>query len=65
MEKNVLLPKTSFNSKSEWKEKEPKFLKFWKEENVFSTRNEKNNEGEFLLHDLALCQRQTSLRTFS
>ncbi|MFM2392756.1 MAG: isoleucine-tRNA ligase [Bacteroidota bacterium] len=51
MEKNVLLPKTSFTSKSEWKEREPKFLKFWKDENVFSTRNEKNNDGEFLLHD--------------
>lgn len=51
MEKNVLLPKTTFTAKSEWKEREPKFLKFWKDENVFSTRNEKNEEGEFLLHD--------------
>lgn len=51
MEKKVLLPKTTFTSKSEWLEREPKMLKFWKDESVFEKRNEVNNNGEFLLHD--------------
>ena len=49
--KEVLLPKTLFTSKSEWKEKEPKFLKFWKDENVFEKRSNRNDDGEFVLHD--------------
>ncbi len=51
MKKEVLLPKTSFTSKSEWKEREPKFLKFWKEENVFAKRSEENTGDVFVLHD--------------
>jgi isoleucyl-tRNA synthetase len=50
MEKNVLLPKTTFTSKSEYTAREPKLRKFWEENNVFQLRNEQNEE-EFNLHD--------------
>ena len=47
----VLLPKTTFTSKSEHRNREPKLLKFWTEEKVFEKRNEENTNGTFNLHD--------------
>lgn len=47
----VLLPKTTFTSKSEHQNREPKLLKFWEENNVFEKRNEQNTNGVFNLHD--------------
>lgn len=47
----VLLPKTTFTSKSEWKNREPMLLKFWEDNKVFEKRNEQNTKGTFNLHD--------------
>lgn len=47
----VLLPKTTFTSKSEHRNREPKLLKFWTDEKVFEKRNEQNTSGTFNLHD--------------
>lgn len=47
----VLLPKTSFSTKSNWLENEPRFMELWKTKDVFNRRNALNTEKTFVLHD--------------
>ena len=50
MEKQLNLPQTNFPQKANSLEREPGFNLFWKENEVFRKRNERNTE-EFHLHD--------------
>ena len=50
MEKQLNLQQTDFPQKANSLEREPGFNLFWKENEVFKKRNERNTE-EFYLHD--------------
>jgi isoleucyl-tRNA synthetase len=47
--KKLNMPKTNFTQRSNSSQKEPELLKLW--EKTFMERNEKNKEGNFVLHD--------------
>jgi len=51
MEKNLNMPKTDFNQRSEAPKREPELLKMWNDLNVFELRNESNRGENFTLHD--------------
>ena len=49
--KTVQLPTTAFSQRANAAQREPEIQQHWREQDVFSKVNARNNNGSYVLHD--------------